>query len=148
MTVTVRVATPDDYDSIVTVMDSWWGRPVVGILPRLFLLHFHSSSFVAHDDGGLAGFVVGFMSADRTTDAYIHAVGIRPDLRSGGFATDLYERFFEQARQAGRTIVTAVTSSANAGSVEFHRRMGFVVTGPVANYHGPGQDRFVFERRI
>jgi ribosomal protein S18 acetylase RimI-like enzyme len=148
MTVTVRVAAPEDYDSIAAVMDIWWGRQVVGILPRLFLLHFHSSSLVAHDDAGLAGFLVGFMSPDRTADAYIHAVGIRPDLRSGGLATDLYERFFAQARQAGRTIVTAVTSSTNTGSVVFHRRMGFAIMGPVANYHGPGQDRYVFERRI
>jgi ribosomal protein S18 acetylase RimI-like enzyme len=148
MTVNVRPATVDDYDGIAAVMDRWWGRPVVAILPRLFLAYFHSSSLVAHDEIGLAGFLVGIWAPDRPVDAYIHAVSVRPDLRSSGLARDLYERFFAQARAAGRTAVSAVTSTGNTASIAFHRRMGFEVTGPIADYHGPGQDRIVFERRI
>jgi ribosomal protein S18 acetylase RimI-like enzyme len=148
MIANIRAATPDDYDSIAAVMDDWWGRPVLAILPRLFLVHFHSTSLVAHDERGLAGFLIGFTSPDRPDDAYIHAVSVRPDLRSRRLAADLYERFFALGRLAGRRVVTAVTRSGNAGSVAFHRRMGFTVTGPVADYHGPGQDRIVFERPI
>jgi hypothetical protein len=60
--VDVRVAHPEDYDRIVAVIDDWWGRPVSASLPRLFLEHFWSSSRVAEDEQGLAGFLVVFIS--------------------------------------------------------------------------------------
>lgn len=56
----VRVASPEDYDRIVSVVDKWWGRPVSTGLPRLFLDHFWASSRVADDAEGLAGFLVAF----------------------------------------------------------------------------------------
>ena len=58
----IRVARPDDYDRIITVVDEWWGRPVSSSLPRLFLDLFWTTSRVADDDQGLAGFLVAFMS--------------------------------------------------------------------------------------
>ncbi len=36
----LRTATPADYDRIIGVVDDWWGRPIAGSLPRLFLDHF------------------------------------------------------------------------------------------------------------
>ena len=146
--VVIRAARSDDYSAIASVMDSWWGRPVVAILPRLFLEHFHPTSHVAEDQLGLAGFVVGFLSPANPELAYIHTVAVRSDLRSAGVARQLYERFFAVAHRAGRTTVSAVTSPGNLASVEFHRRMGFSVDGPVPDYHGPGQDRIVFVRRL
>ena len=44
MTVDVRVASPNDYDQIVAVIDDWWGRPVAAGLPRLSLDHFWNTS--------------------------------------------------------------------------------------------------------
>jgi N-acetylglutamate synthase-like GNAT family acetyltransferase len=108
----IRAARSDDYPAIASVMDSWWGRPVVAILPRLFLEHFHPTSHVAEDQLGLAGFVVGFLSPANPELAYIHTVAVRPDLRSAGVARQLYERFFAVAHRAGRTTVSAVTSPA------------------------------------
>lgn len=62
MPVDVHVASPNDYDRIVAVVDDWWGRPVVAGLPRLFLDHFWNTSRVAEDEQGLAAFLVAFMS--------------------------------------------------------------------------------------
>jgi ribosomal protein S18 acetylase RimI-like enzyme len=148
MTIDIRTATPSDYDGIAEVMDAWWGRPVLVILPRLFLEHFYPSSLTAADRAGLAGFLVGFRSPAQPDRGYIHAVGVRPDLRADGLGRQLYERFFELARAAGCRRVNAVTSPENSGSVAFHRRLGFTVDGPVADYHGPGRDRIVFERQL
>jgi RimJ/RimL family protein N-acetyltransferase len=44
--------------------------------------------------------------------------------------------------------VTAVTSPGNDGSVRFHEAMGFTVTGPVADYNGPGRDRLLFRKEL
>jgi ribosomal protein S18 acetylase RimI-like enzyme len=144
----VRTARPADYDPIAAVADAWWGRPIVGVLPRLFLDHFHATSLVAEQDGALAGFLVGFLSPSQPGEAYIHFVGVAPHLRRTGLAADLYTRFFTLAEGDGRTVVSAVTSPLNTGSVAFHRRMGFAVAGPVQDYNGPGHDLVTFRRDL
>lgn len=161
---TIRPARPSDYDRIVAVMDDWWGRPVRAVLPRLFLDHFAPTSLVAEDPGadpdatsgpgaasgagGLAGFLVGFMSPSRPREAYIHFAGVSPRHRRAGLARRLYERFFQLARDDGRNIVRAITPPQNAASIAFHSSLGFAVTGPVRDYHGPGADRVLFELNL
>jgi ribosomal protein S18 acetylase RimI-like enzyme len=144
----IRQARPADYDAIAAVVDDWWGRPVLASLPRLFLQLFYQSSLVVDGTGGPDAFLCGILSPSDPDRAYIHFVGVAPDARQHGIGRRLYEEFFRLARADARTVVTAVTSPRNAGSVAFHRSMGFTVTGPVADYHGPGRDLIVFEREL
>lgn len=144
----IRMATPADYDAIAPVVDEWWGRPVVGSLPRLFFDLFHRTSLVIDGSGGPAAFLVGVLSPSDAARAYIHFVGVAPAARRHGLARALYEAFFRLARSDGRRVVSAVTSPVNTGSVAFHRSLGFSVTGPVAGYNGPGRDYLVFERSL
>jgi len=146
--VTLRAATPADYDGIAAVVDDWWGRPVSHALPRLFLDHFHATSTIAEADGALAGFLIGFLSPSRPDAAYIHFVGVHPEHRRGGLARLLYERFFALAAADGRTVVRAVTAPANARSIAFHTALGFTVTDPVQGYDGPGDVKVLFERAL
>ena len=148
MSASSRPARPDDYDAIAAVLDTWWGRPVLGALPRLFLDHFHDSSLVVDGPGGPQAFLVGILSPSKPDRAYIQFVGVSPAARGRGLARQLYEEFFALARSDGRRVVSAVTAPANAGSVAFHQAMGFTVTGPVADYDGPGHDKFFFERPL
>ena len=60
----------------------------------------------------------------------------------------MYEAFFALARYRGCTRVQAITPTRNQASVRFHRALGFEVSEPQTDYHGPGQDRIVFTRRI
>lgn len=143
-----RQARPDDYDTIAAVADRWWGRPVLGSLPRLFLDHFWRSSLVIDGPDGPVAFLVGLLSPSEPEHAYIHFAGVAPDARNQGLARVLYEEFFALARSGGRRQVRAVTSPGNDGSVRFHRAMGFTVTGPVPDYNGPGRDRIVFSRAL
>ncbi|HMH91610.1 MAG TPA: N-acetyltransferase [Streptosporangiaceae bacterium] len=143
-----RAARPADYDAIAAVVDDWWGRPVLGALPRLFLDHFHDSSLAVDGAAGLQAFLVGILSPSQPDRAYIQFVGVSPAARGRGLARQLYEEFFALARGDGRRLVSAVTAPVNSGSVAFHRAMGFTVTGPVAGYDGPGHDKIYFERRL
>ncbi|MBO3746914.1 GNAT family N-acetyltransferase [Streptosporangiaceae bacterium NEAU-GS5] len=140
------MARPEDYDAIAAVVDDWWGRPVLGALPRLFLDHFHGTSLISSDNGELRGFLVGVVSP--APDAYIHFVGVSPACRGEGLARAFYERFFDIARARERSLVKAITSPRNEPSIAFHRAMGFTVHGPVADYNGPGRDFVTFERVI
>ena len=117
------------------------GRPVAHALPRLFLDHFHATSFVAERDGDLAGFLVGFLSPSLPDAAYIQFVGVSPRERGSGLARALYERFFALAAADGRRVVRAVTAPVNGGSIAFHTAMGFTVTAPISGYDGPASPR-------
>jgi predicted GNAT superfamily acetyltransferase len=146
--VTVRSATPGDFDPIVAVVDDWWGRPISHNLSRLFLDHFAGTSLVAELDGTLVGFLIGFLSPDQPTHAYVHFVGVNPESRRTGLARHLYELFFDIARAGHRTVVHAITAPVNTRSIAFHSALGFECSAPVADYDGPGVDRVVFTRQL
>ncbi|HYK27472.1 MAG TPA: GNAT family N-acetyltransferase [Streptosporangiaceae bacterium] len=144
----IRSAVPEDYDSIAGVVEEWWGRPVLGALPRLFLDLFWRTSFVIDGEDGPAAFLIGLLSPSDPERAYIHFVGVDPEARGRKLGRLLYEEFFRLARAHGRTSVRAVTAAVNEPSAAFHRAMGFNVTGPVPDYDGPGRDMLIFERLL
>lgn len=149
-----------DHLGVVTAIPDWWGVPATShlplMLPRLFFQHFTDTSFLVEDDLGLAAFLIGFHSASQPGVAYIHFVGVRPDLRSQGLARTLYEAFFAEARAAGCHRVDAITGPPNRRAQAFHLAMGFTISGDAdvdgvrarLDYDGPGQHRVAFSRPI
>jgi ribosomal protein S18 acetylase RimI-like enzyme len=148
MDVRIRQARPGDYDAIAALVDDWWGRPIHGSFPRLFFDLFYRTTLVADGPDGPAAFLVGILSPSDPDSAYIHFAGVAPQARKTGLARTLYERFFGLARADGRSVVRAVTSPVNSGSIAFHAALGFSVTGPVTDYDGPGRDMMVFAREL
>jgi ribosomal protein S18 acetylase RimI-like enzyme len=146
----IRHAQPSDYGRVIQHLNAWWGgREMAPILPQLFFVHFEGTSFVAEDeDGRLVGFLVGFLSQTDATDAYVHFIGVAPDRRGSGLGRELYERFFEAAKENGRTTVRSVTSPANADSVAFHEALGFTVDRVAKDYDGPGEDRVLLVKHL
>jgi ribosomal protein S18 acetylase RimI-like enzyme len=145
----IRHAEPADHARVAAVIDDWWGgRRVRDMLPRLFFTHFRETSFVAEDGGWLAGFLCGFLSQTSPDQAYVHFVGVAPDRRGDGLARDLYERFFEAARAAGRSSVRCVTSPVNTGSIAFHTKLGFEIEAEVEGYDGPDGSRVLLRRAL
>jgi len=144
----IRTASPTDYDLIAPVVDEWWGRPILGSLPRLFLDLFYSTSLVIDGTDGPEAFLIGIFSPSDSRHAYIHFVGVAPHARRRGYGQLLYEEFFRRARADGRCTVSAITAPVNLRSAEFHRALGFRVSGPVGGYNGPGHDMLVFDRAL
>jgi ribosomal protein S18 acetylase RimI-like enzyme len=147
---TIRHAHPSDYGRVIQHVNAWWGgREMAPMLPQLFFVHFEGTSFVAEDDdGSLIGFLCGFLSQANEDEAYIHFVGVAPDQRGTGLGRELYEHFFESAREGGRTVVRCVTSPMNTDSVAFHEALGFTVDRVAADYDGPGEDRVLLVKRL
>ena len=143
----LRPAEPDDYARVIEVIDQWWGgRRMAAMLPKLFFVHFRDTSFVAEEDGELAGFLCGFRSQTYDDEAYVHFVGVDPARRGSGLGRELYERFFEAI--APRTVVRAVTSTVNERSVAFHRALGFEVERVDEDYDGRGEPRVLLVKRL
>jgi RimJ/RimL family protein N-acetyltransferase len=128
---TIRTASVADHAPILAVVDEWWGgRTMGGLLQPLFLENFSGTSFVAETpDGNLAGFLVGFVSADDPTVAYVHFVGVAPEHRREGLGRQLYNRFDADVAERGVRRTRCVTSTVNTASVAFHESIGFSIDG-------------------
>jgi predicted GNAT superfamily acetyltransferase len=140
----IRVATEADHRLVLAVVEEWWGgRRVAWLVQHLFFEHFADTSLMAEDEGALAGFLIGFLSQSRPDEAYIHMAATRSDRRRTGLARDLYARFFELARTAGRDVVTCITAPTNETSIAFHKALGFSA-GLHPDHEGPGADKIIF----
>jgi ribosomal protein S18 acetylase RimI-like enzyme len=113
----MRMAEPKDYDAIAAVADDWWGRTVLGALPRVFLQLFYRTSLVVDGASGPDAFLIGILSPSDSEQAYIHFVGVAPHARERGLGRQLYEEFFRMARADGRTSrATIAIPSTPAGA--------------------------------
>ena len=156
--VVIRHVEQEDYQPIISVVDEWWGgRPMAAMLPKLFFVHFSSTSFTAVDDGQIVGFLIGFISQTFPDQAYIHFVGVHPTRRGEGLGRLLYKSFFSTVASLGCRTAICVTAPVNRISIAFHRRMGFTMIGSdcmvddvpvVLDYDGVGEDRVIFTRAL
>ena len=123
----LRTASRDDVESVRGVLAEWWdGRDLTALLQPLFLENFASTSLVAEDDeGGLAGFLVGFPSVDDPTSAYVHFIGVAPRHRGAGLGRRLHDAFADRMSARGAECVRCVTSPVNEASIAFHQHIGF-----------------------
>ena|SRR6187431_1224411 len=158
---TVRHTRESDHRTIVEAIGRWWDTPnraMLGLLmPRLFLQFFTQTSWIVESESGEIGaFLIGFRSQDDPDVAYIHFVGVDPELRRGGIAAGLYQMFFDEMAGRGCTEVRAITGSFNKRSQAFHAAQGFTQHGDhsidgvlaYADYDGPGEPRVVFVREL
>ncbi|WP_434772647.1 GNAT family N-acetyltransferase [Pseudomonas entomophila] len=61
-----------------------------------------------------------------------HSVYIRHDQRGKGLAPRLMVELIEKARACGKHVMVAAIESGNTASIRLHERLGFVVTGQMA----------------
>lgn len=143
----------DDHLRVLGVLDTWWGglKGAAGsteralLLPRLYFQHFTTTGFLVERGGGdIAAFLVGFLSQTDPESAYVHFVGVDPELHGQGVGRGLYRAFFALARSHGRRSVHCVTSPENTASRAFHTRLGFTASAVKPDYDGPGLDRVAF----
>ncbi|WP_078435262.1 GNAT family N-acetyltransferase [Metabacillus halosaccharovorans] len=139
----------NDYLKVIAVINDWWGgREMTHLLPRLFFEHFQSTSFIVEDENNsLLAFLIGFVSQTHPNEAYIHCVGVNPEVRNEGLGGELYNLFFSTVRNLGCNTVKCITSPVNEGSVAYHKSLGFTVTVGT-DYAGKGQDRILFLKYI
>jgi hypothetical protein len=81
---TLRHVEVKDYAPIIQVIDDWWGgRPMAGMLHRLFFEHFQPTSFVIEQAAEIVGFLVGFQSQTVPTQPGLYSLCRRPSCHAG-----------------------------------------------------------------
>ena len=143
----IRGITKADFDYIVSVLDRWWGGPSSERAHPVFFYELGSDALIAEDGGEVVGFLLGFMATHEPPTAYVHLVGIHPEHRRLGVGKRLYARFTERATEAGASMLKAITTVGNEGSLRFHEALGFVVKEE-PDYAGRGRSRVVFTKYL
>ncbi len=153
-----RNARPSDYEQLVSVVDAWWGgRDMATILPRQFLEHFNDTSFVAEQNGLIAGFLVGYQPPSHPYIGYVHFIGVHPEHRRHGIAGWLYKIFAGELKKRGARVISGITADINKLSQAAHRGMGFkfkdsdtvIDSIPVhLDYDGKGRHRVIFYKNM
>lgn len=156
-----RHPVPADHPRVVAAIEAWWpngrGVELSAQVPRVLFQHFSSTSRVVEDaDANLRGFLIAFRSGDDAESAYIHFVGVDPEVRGRGVARSLYEQLFADLRATGVRRVAAITGPGNVASQRFHAALGFRIGGVVEidgvlaypDYDGPGEHRVTLKRDL
>jgi ribosomal protein S18 acetylase RimI-like enzyme len=152
----ISACTPQDYVQILDELDEFWDGRDTRHLHHPFLIHeFGNSAFVIRDGSLVVAYLFGFVSQTEPV-GYVHAIAVRASARRRRLAQRLFDRFVQFARQRGCTHVKAITAPSNAGSIAFHKSLGFQLLGEanadgtpvVADYAGRGMLRVVFWKPI
>lgn len=142
----ITSVTMEQFQQVLDDHARYWGERDLRALHLAALVQeFPATSLVAVGEDGIRGYIFGFVTPDHM--AYVHLIAARDDARGTGLGRRLYAAFTEAARAQGATSLKAITSVGNAGSIAFHRSLGFDVN-VVENYNGPGQTRVVFTKEL
>lgn len=123
----------------------WGDRDLRTLHQPVLVREFGATCLAARAEDGIRGYVIGFVTPDRT--GYVHLVATRDDTRGTGLGRRLYTEFTEAARRQGAVRLKAITSVGNKGSIAFHRALGFDARVE-EDYDGPGRPMVVFTREL
>lgn len=145
MTYHLRDALPDDlpdllaiYNDAVLNTTAIWNETPVDLANRQAWFELRAAQgypiLVAVDDSGVLGYASfgdwrPFEGFRYTVE---HSVYVRGDQRGKGLGPVLMEALIERARAGGKHVMVAAIESGNAASIRLHERLGFVVTGQMA----------------
>ncbi|WP_116215961.1 GNAT family N-acetyltransferase [Streptomyces olivoreticuli] len=146
MGIQIAPAAMADFHQVLADHPRYWGERALRALHLLALVReFGSTCLVARDEGGVRGYVFGFVTPNGT--GYVHLIATRDDARGTGLGRRLYAAFAGAAERHGARQLKAITSTENTGSIAFHRSIGFDME-IVDDYNGPGRAMAVFIRAL
>jgi ribosomal protein S18 acetylase RimI-like enzyme len=122
----IRNARETDFVSCVQIARKAWPEfKERESIYHLFCKFFNNTCFVCEQDGEIHAFLLGFISQVDGSQAYIHLVAVDPSAQRQGFASKLYQKFFEKAHALGAQVVRLIVNPDNPGSLVFHKKLGF-----------------------
>lgn len=143
-----RPITKRDFDTVVEVIDRWWGGPISTFAHPIFFYELGDAGLVVEsDDGEIIGFLLGFVAQQPVRTGYVHLVGIHPDHRRKGVGRRLYASFTERCQGLDCERLKAITTIGNEGSIRFHLALGWAAQ-ETDDYAGPGRKRVVFTKAL
>jgi ribosomal protein S18 acetylase RimI-like enzyme len=157
----LRRPTEADHRRVADVVDHWFGgRRIWPLAARSWFRHFAGTSWIVDGDRGRpAGFLIGYLSPGRPTEAVLHLMAVEPNRRRQGLGAALVAAFADDAASRGAATISTVAWPDDPIAIAFLRAVGFVAeSGPgtqrlfgvdaYPDYEAAGEDRAVLQLAI
>jgi ribosomal protein S18 acetylase RimI-like enzyme len=146
----IRSCDRQDLDAIASIEQTCFGA--AGALSRIALTQYFelggSAFAVAESSEKIIAFAIGAMATGSSMPVgWVLDVAVLPDFQTRGVARDLGAHVINRLVELGAQRIRATVSPANRRSLNLLTRIGFDVVDDVADYFGPGERRFIMERR-
>jgi ribosomal-protein-alanine N-acetyltransferase len=114
---------------------------------RQLVLARDGATWVAEDDGKIAGFAIVEWSRERAgMIAYLQTIEVAPEARGQGVGRELLRRAEDSARAAGAATVWLHVNAANAGAIRLYHAHGYACEGREEDYYGRGQPGLIYRK--
>lgn len=137
----LRKFSPKDLEQILAINLSSFSEP----WPEKEFEKYAEESFVADDEGKIAGFAVCKIMED---EGALKLIAVNPDYRGKGIGKNLMEYIFKYFEEKGLKEITAHSRLHNEAGCDFLKSFGFKIIKTVENYYFNGEDAYLMIKKL
>lgn len=148
--INIRKLSPKDFDQVFEISRASFKEP----WPKNEFEKYLEGSFVAEQEGKIAGFAVGKISDGK---AVLKLIAASPEFRGEGVGKNLIEHIFKYFSENGAKEVSAHSRIHNTAGCNFLKSFGFEIIKTVKNYYRndeamyktvPGEDAYLMIKKL
>jgi ribosomal protein S18 acetylase RimI-like enzyme len=141
---------PGDFEPLYAIEEACFQPPLR--FPRSYMRRLVTSTkaatWIAEDNGRLAGFAIVEWSADEfSTVAYIQTLEVAENQRGHGIGTELLRHMESSAQQAGASLIWLHVDAENASAIRLYEAHGYRFEGRQENYYAGHRDALIYAKR-
>lgn len=141
---TVRLFGDEDFTIVSLLEEGENGAPYpAAVFIRQASELYPRTFFVAESGPSLAGYIIGAITEDCSSDAWILRLRVAPPFRQRRIGSALLQVLITTLRDRGVTTIRLSVAPANTPALALYRRHGFEVIAARREYFGKGEDRFI-----
>ena len=133
-----RLYNPEDFEALYAIEEVCFQPPFRfgRRYMRALAGSTNTATWIAEDDGRMAGFAVAEWSEESgQTAAYIQTLEVLPEARGQGVGGELLSRIEGSARAAGADLIWLHVDAENSGAFRLYEAKGFRCEGREENYY-------------
>jgi ribosomal protein S18 acetylase RimI-like enzyme len=144
-----RTCKPDDFEQLYAIEEACFEPPFrfSKATMRALTRDAHSVTWVAEEDGSMAGFaIVGLKLRGKSPAAYIQTIEVMAERRGEGVGGELIKRIEQSARDAGALEIGLHVDTANAAAIRLYESQGYEMQRRAEDFYPRGRAAFVYQK--
>lgn len=141
---TLRLFSEGDFAMVCALEEGENGAPYpAAVFIRQASELYPQTFFVAESGPSLHGYIIGAITQDCPSDAWILRLRVAPPFRQRRIGSALLQVLITTLRDRGISTIRLSVAPANTPALTLYRRHGFEVIEAEREYFGKGEDRFI-----
>lgn len=109
----------------------------------------NAATWIAEDDGGMAGFVVVEWTQEiGGVSAYIETIEVAPQYRGRGIGGELLRCSERAARNVGASVAWLHVDKGNAAAIRLYEAHGYRFHGEEDHFYAPGRGALLYRKSL